>query len=278
MDDKDEVSVMDIPETRWDRLPEDIKLETTKQLFSADVPWGLYNVVPESFRNALTLINPRWMSQKEETATKNADPGEMDENFRLSFWTEYNSSKDLGKPFSLKKAMAGVCSPFYYKTVILKKPRLLAYIVYPPTNYMNFMQNMLYKGQQRMKEIMSASAVKTIDDGKGKVRTEVDMKLASLQLKTFALIDNRVKGAIVQRVKVEQKNLNVNLSAEQVASATPETLIDIDRQLNQIDREMSRNDEIMKNRRALEGHTQPLAPRAVPVQVIPKGDDTGKKH
>lgn len=270
---------MEIKETRWERIPDDEKREVTKELFSADIPWGIYNVVPDSFRDALYMIDPRWMAQREETVAKRADLTERDENFRLAFWTEYNTSKDHDKPFSLHRAMAGVCSPYYYHHTILKSPRKMAYIVYPPSDYMTFMKNMLYKGQQRMKEIMSSSAVKEVKDGNGKVTgTEVDMKLANLQLKTFALIDNRVKGAIVQRVKVEQKNLNVNVSAGQVIDASPTTLVDIDKQLNQIDRELSKNEEIMKNRRALEGHSSiPRATKAIEVNVDhdPKKD---KKH
>jgi len=270
---------MEIKETRWDRIPDSEKDKVTRELFSADVPWGIYNIVPQSFRKALYMIDPRWMSHREETVAKNADLTERDENFRLAFWTEYNTSKDLGKPFSIHRAMAGVCSPYYYHHTILKSPRKMAYIVYPPTDYMNFMKNMLYKGQQRMKEIMSASAVKEVKDESGKVTgTEVDMKLANLQLKTFALIDNRVKGAIVQRVKVEQKNLNVNVTPGQVIDATPTTLIDIDKQLNQIDREISKEEEIMKNRRALEGHsTHPRASDAIEV-TVDHTPEKGKKH
>lgn len=272
---------MEISETKWGRTPLSERVEVTKELFSADVPWGLYNVVPESMRNALALIDPRWMSWREETLAKKADLTERDENFRLAFWTEYNTSKDLQKPFSVHRAMAGVCSPYYYKTVILKKPMVLAYIVYPPTDYMHFMKNMLYKGQQRMKEIMSASAIsevtETDKEGKEVKKQVVDMKLANLQLKTFALIDNRVKGAIVQRVKVEQKNLNVNVTPSQVIDATPTTIIDIDKQLNQIDRELSKNEEIMKNRRAIESHTAHQRDKDIEMEIV-EPSDKDKKH
>jgi len=273
---------MEIKEHGWTRASESERLEITKELFSADVPWGLYNVVPDSFRNALALVDPRWMSHKEETVTKHADPTDRDENFRLAFWTEYNTCKDLDKPFSIHRVMSGVCSPYYYKHTILKTPRLVAYIVYPPTDYMNFMKNMLYKGQQRMKEIMSVSAInevtETDKDGKETTKKVLDMKLANMQLKTFALLDNRVKGAIVQRVKVEQKNLNVNVSAAQLADASPTSVIDIDKQLTQIDRELNRNDEIMNNRRALELHSsQPIGEKAVQLEVD-SNPEKGKKH
>jgi len=259
---------VEIPEEKWNRLTSDKKVTITKELFCADLPWGMYNVVPDSFRNALETIDPRWMSHKEETVTRNADPNDMDENFRLSFWTEYNTSKDLQKKFSMERVMSGVCSPFYYKHTILKKPRLMAYIAYPPTNYLLFMKNMLYKGQHRMKEIMSVSAISQVPvmdrvtkeqavdkNGDLVTKTEIDIKLANMQLKTFALIDNRVKGAIVQKVKIENKNLNVNVDANQILDAAPTTVIDIDKQLQAIDIEMSKTEEMLKNRRALENHS-----------------------
>lgn len=260
---------MDIKETRWDRIPLEEKIDVVKELFSADVPWGLYNVVPESIRKGLALIDPRWMSWREETLARKADVTERDENLRLSFWTEYNVAKDMDKPFSINRAIAGACSPYYFKTKILKTPMLLAYIVYPPTDYMTFMKGMLYKGQKRMQEIMSASAVEHERDKDGKIiGSTVNMKLANLQLKTFALIDNRVKGAIVQRVKVEQKNLNVNVTPDQIANATPTTLIDIDKELTMLDREIQREDERLKVRSDLDKHRRGAAQKAIPLDIV----------
>lgn len=271
---------LEIPEERWDRLPSQKRKEIAKELFSADVPWGMYNVVPQSFRDALETIDPRWMGYKEETVTKKADPNDMDENFRLAFWTEFNTSKDMDKPFSMQRVMSGVCSPFYYKHTILKKPRLLAYIAYPPTNYLLFMKNMLYKGQQRMSEIMKVSAVKEITqivDGKEVTKTEVDMKLANLQIKTFALLDNRVKGAIVQRVKVEQKNLNVNVDATTMLEATPTSVIDIDRELRAVNAELARTEERMKNRRMIESHTSHPVKSDIEIEVTHLGERDKKQ-
>lgn len=269
----------EIPEPRWERQTENKKLEITKELFSADVPWGLYNVVPESMRSALPMIDPRWMGYREETVAKKANPSDRDENFRLAFWTEYNTAKDLNRPLSIQRVMAGVCSPYYYKYNILSKPRLLAYIVYPPTDYMSFMKNMLYKGQQRMKEIMSVSAItkETVigKNGKKKEKSVIDIKLANMQLKTFALLDNRVKGAIVQRVKVEQKNLNVNVSAEQVEASLPKSVIDIDKELLKIDRELARNQDLMKNKGDLRDGTYKIAAKDISLAI---GDDPKDKN
>lgn len=273
---------VEIPEERWERQTRGKRQGIAKEMFSADVPWGLYNVVPQSFRDALETIDPRWMSYREETVTKKADPNDMDENFRLSFWTEYNTSKDMGTKFSMQRAMSGVCSPFYYKNTILKKPRLLAYIVYPPTNYLLFMKNMLYKGQQRMRDIMKVSAVQEIEvedkkTGKMITKTEVDMKLANLQIKTFALLDNRVKGAIVQRVKVENKNLNVNIDAATLKDAIPTTVIDIDKELQAVNAEISRNEEIMKNRRAIENHSSHSAKSDIEIELTHPGEKDKKQ-
>ena len=273
---------MKIQETRWSRIPDYDKVEITKELFSADVPWGLYNIVPDSFRKALYLIDPRWMSWKEETLARKADISDRDENFRLAFWTEYNTCKDMGKKFAIHRVMAGVCSPYYYKTTILKKPMLMAYMVYPPTDYLVFMQNMLYKGQKRMQEVMSASAIEVVRNDKGEViDTKVDMKLANLQLKTFALIDNRVKGAIVQRVKVEQKNLNVNVTPDQIADAAPKTLVDIDNQISQINRELSRNScEIARADKILDSHTHHTTDceNDMAIEIVSDNRDKDKKH
>jgi hypothetical protein len=237
VDKEDAKMSVKIPEERWERLSETQKNEIAKDLFSGNVSWGIYNMVPDSMRNALSTIDPRWMEKSENFVTSKANPTERDENFRLSFWTEYNTCKDMDKPFSMERVMAGACSEYYYRHVILKKPRILAYVLYPPTDYISFMKNMLYKGQQRMKEIMQVSAVSQ-EEGE----TKVDMKLATLQLKTFALLDNRIKGAIVQRVQVEQKNLNVNVDASKMIEASPTSVIDIDRELKELDKQIANNE------------------------------------
>jgi hypothetical protein len=66
------------------------------------------------------------------------------------------------------------------------------------------MRQILHRGTERLLEIMNLPMIN--DEGK------VDAKVANLVLRAWQLADMRVKGAVTQKVQIEQKSMNLNLN------------------------------------------------------------------
>lgn len=228
-------------EIRWERLPIETRKQKIAEVFEASHPTSVYNMVPDSMQKAMHMIDPKYMSWKESTLYKKCKPDERAERFRLELWQEYDRAKDRQQTqLSMKRVLEGTCTEYYYKQVILKTPKLLAWILTPPADYLVFMKEMLHLGQRRMRELMSVSPVSHVEGKNGEDgKDEVDMKLATLQIKAFALLDNRIKGAVTQRHVIEQKNLNVNIDGNQSGvhnvKLPPQTVDQIDKELKEID-------------------------------------------
>lgn len=160
----------------------------------------------------------------------NKQPSPLDNRLRLKFWVEYDRVQGLGlKSMTMINVLAGICSKELFYNNYLKRVEKIAWLLCPPTGYMAKAEEALEFGLEQLRDILELP-----HSSFGKA----DVKLGELKAKIVAMLDNRVKGAVVQ------KNMNFNLSAsgrsvEKLAAA--ETGEDLMKQLKELDR---------KNRRA----------------------------
>lgn len=152
-------------------------------------------------------VAPEAVLASEDWLRRYSAPDERDERLRLSFWNEFNNvtAGMNSRRMHLGAILHGICSETVWDRVYLRNPVKLLWVITPPKSYSQSMNYILHLGTERLIEIMSLPIK---DNGK------VDHKAANLILKAFELVDMRVKGGILQKMQVEQKNLNVNLSAE----------------------------------------------------------------
>jgi hypothetical protein len=129
-------------------------------------------------------------------------PNPTDNRLRLRFWDEYDRSQSYQKSMEMHLVYAGVCSKQYFYGRYLTLAEKVAWLLCPPASYMVKMEEALAFGIERLRDILEINPM--LASGK------VDSRLADIQMKIVALLDMRVKGAVVQ--KIEQKNMNLNLS------------------------------------------------------------------
>lgn len=208
--------------------PAKSEIESGITIFDRNDPGSIFNMVPEGLQQAMLTINPTWMRWKESTLENKCDPQPRDYRIRVAFWNEYNYAKDMGKQVSLARVVNGNCSWDYWYNVVLKSPKKLAWILYPPGDYLIFMEEMLHLGLKRMREILKTPAI-TRKMGKN----EIDHKLMDKQMKAFALIDNRVKGAIIQKMQIEQKAMHVHAKVEDKATV-PQSMDQIEEEIKRL--------------------------------------------
>lgn len=170
---------------------------------------SLINVVPDRIKPVLIRVKPKVPSVLFCTEAELRDkhrPDERDERVRLAFWDEYNHATQVGKKMSLSAFLQGVMSWEAWVTVYEPSDRKILWVLCPPVSYQTAMRNILHKGTERLMEIMKLPIVGP--DGKPDSRVIVNI------LKAFQLVDMRVKGAVTQKLQIQQQSINVNHNME----------------------------------------------------------------
>lgn len=188
-------------------IPDDALAGT---IYDADNPDSLINIIPDRMVPVLQRIRKkmaRVLHCTEGELRKNIHPDERDERVRLAFWDEYNYATKVGKKMSVAAFLQGVMSWEAWITVYEPSDRKMMWVFCPPVSYQVSMRNILYLGQKRLEEIMKSK----IHDEEG----NLIIPAATLILKTFQLVDIRVKGAITQKLQIQQQSMNVNHNINQ---------------------------------------------------------------
>lgn len=194
---------------------------------------SIVNLVPPTVAEFIlkhTEENPELFNKDEHelqkylrAQDKSISPG--DNRLRLKFWVEYDRAQGRGdKGINMSNVLSSICSREFFYGQYLKHPHKVAWLLCPPTGYMVKAEEALEFGLEQLRDILSLPHV---------VNGKLDAKLAELKAKIVAMLDNRVKGGVVQK----SMNLNVSTSNESVAqAAAASTMEDLQKQLKELER------------------------------------------
>jgi hypothetical protein len=159
-------------------------------------------------------------------------PTATDNRLRLKFWVEYDYAQSNNlKQLDVKRIVAGICSQAFFYTRYLDQPRKVAWLLCPPSGYMAKSEEALTYGLGQLRELLE---MPHIDPHTGKL----DTKLGELKLKIVALLDQRVKGAVVQK----SMNLHAVTGAQAYKSLTgameKPSMDDLESRLKRLDQEV----------------------------------------
>jgi hypothetical protein len=194
-------------------------------------PRHVLNLVPEAVRNAMERIPAEFLAMDEDELEARAPRQKwtlVDRRLRTAFWIEYARAQDTGSNMQISNVFNGTCSRNYFYGTIMENKIKLAYLMRPPADYTIAMEESLNFGVARLREILDFPLWAKDKDG----IERPDVKVAEVILKTVTLIDQRVKGAVIQRI--EQKNLNVNMGAKGTQEAEAISVDEIDRKLAEL--------------------------------------------
>lgn len=149
------------------------------------------------------------------------------EPLRLAFWDEFAIASDTNKRMRVAGIYGDICSREYFNREISKDHRAMAFILHPPRDYMYKMRSLLELAHRRLEEILNLP----IKDGRGKV----DTALLDKFIKIAVLVENRVRGAVTQKLQIDQtsKNFNLNTTVE-----APKSVRQIEAEIKKIEREI----------------------------------------
>lgn len=181
-------------------------VEVTDGLFNEDNPAALIAVAPPSFVPVLRSLQadlPKMFFRNDTELRRMIKPDERDDRLRIAFWDEYQAATAVGKRMAVSAFLrVAAVDIIVWEGFYLHEREKLLWIITQPKSYANAMKQILYRGIERFQEIMELK----FEDEKGKL----DSRALGQFLKAFQLVDLRVKGSIMQKVQIEQRNLNLN--------------------------------------------------------------------
>jgi hypothetical protein len=220
-------------------------------LFSRADAQSVINLVPTQVAAALldaAAKEPDLFGQEERELRKKLrsdkqEPNATDNRLRLKFWNEYDRVQSDGGNMQMTNVYSGVCSKQFFYERYLTTPAKLAWLMTPPANYVAMAEEALHFGIEQLRDILEMPAF----DAKGRP----DIKLGELKAKIVAMLDQRVKGAVIQK----NMNLNVTTNDPKVAKAVVgETMEDLQRRMKELE---------ARERRALNLPEPAPEPRAI---------------
>jgi hypothetical protein len=192
-------------------------------------PKSVINVVPDRLREMMRKLPPELLGMSDREFRKHYEAPWTVEQLRIAFWDEFWITTDNNAKMMRAAAVySKVCSKDTFYTYT-NNPVALAYIVRPPRDYVLSMRSLLDIGMERFYEILNLP----LEGPNGKI----DTRLIGEIVKIVSLVDNRVKGAVAQKIMVDQttKTLSVNVNKNY---EMPKSEAEIKRELIEIEKEI----------------------------------------
>jgi hypothetical protein len=196
--------------------------------YEEENPRCVVNMLPDTVKAACKAISPELLSLSLTEIRKRADPSDLDEQMRLAFWDEYFIATDNDRFMRMDAVYSRICSREYFYRYFIREEVRLAYMLRPPEEYILKVRALLDMGLNRFSEILNLP----LRDLEGKV----DSKLIGQIVHIVTLLDNRVRGAVPQKVYIEgrQVNMNMNYQVPKTHEEIQQELIDIEKEIYEL--------------------------------------------
>lgn len=189
-------------------------------------PRAVVNMVPDAVAENIKKIPAAWLGYSDTALRKLSEPTTRDDEIRQSFWTEYFSACDENRTMRLTAVYGRLLSRQMFYELIVHNPKKLAWMLRPPVEYTYRMQNLLEMGLNQFENILSME----IDPKNTRLIGEI--------VKIVALLDNRVRGAVVQKVELNAKAEVRSMNAHVHKIEQPKSYAEIQAELKNIQKEI----------------------------------------
>lgn len=218
--------------------------ETLQELVFWDEknPRCLVNLLSEKLKGNALKLAPHLLDATTKELEQKFEPSMLDRQLRVAFWDEYFLTQDNSLPKMRMEAIySHSCSREMFYQIINNEIRY-AWILKPPEEYTLKMRALLEIGIERLHEIIKLPIeTERIHPKTNQIIKTINTKLIGEIIKAVAILDNRVRGAVPQHLKIqaEQKNLHLHARAGgQPPYTEPKTHQEIQAELNRIQKEI----------------------------------------
>lgn len=219
-----------------------VEMAANNPLASED---SIYKLLPGPIASACAqhlALNPDLFAYDEHSLSRRLKqskrpPNPTDNRLRLKFWLEYDMVvAGHRKQMEISQIIAGICDRYFFMAKYLKDPYRVAWLLCPPAGYVTKTEEALEFGLEELRDIL---ALPHYDEVTGKI----NVSLGELKAKIVAMLDSRVRGAVVS------KNLNLNLHAgsKQVAAMTKAmTMDELQKEIQELEERIKKSKNVMQ--------------------------------
>lgn len=205
-------------------------------------PQSVVNKVPEKLAEAILALPKKYFKMSERQLRSACNPNEIVARMRLTFWDEYYRVAGKKNPMVVSNITRGVCFRDYFYEDILTDEKWFAYVCTPPKDYVISMREMLDLGLDELREVIELPNVKrrvvriknaATGEFEDVVVEEYNTRVISQKITIVKMLDERVKGSTVQRVQIDQRNLNIAATTKKdpLEQLSPQQVMELSEQL-----------------------------------------------
>lgn len=207
------------------------------------------NLLPGEIAEKLKKIPEEYFRMSEDSFELNFKPDALVSKLKLRFWDEWQTNilSKMGGGIVLASIYYGVCTREYFYGEVLNNDINLAWMVRPPEDYVVTMREVLRQGIRKLEEIIKLNVVETNpvmvksskgrgastdvlrdEDGKIVYEKKINPSVIREIRQIVTLLLDRVHGAIIQKIDINQRSLAMNLSAEANNLIESHDIIEVD--------------------------------------------------
>lgn len=192
-------------------------------------PASLVNMAPKTLSDAIRDCPPSllMLSEQElkgELRELGQEPTLAVHRLRIAFWNEYSTAQAEKRKMSMHQIYGKVCGESTWFKIMRHLPGHLAWILCPPPEYVNAAEAALLLGIDQLHDILSQPHLDKLGG--------LDAKKASVKVEIVKFLDQRVKGAVVQ--KTQNLHAHLNAKGSQVPEA-PRSLEEVERRMRELE-------------------------------------------
>lgn len=149
---------------------------------------------------------------------------------KIQFWDEYKLAFLEKRMMTLSRVYDRLCHLTWFNKFVVANPLYLAWLITPPTDEIVLQREMIAMGMKKLRTVFDAplyeTTYKNVKNKDGVTELKATRKLnVALVREIHAILktmQDRVHGAVLQRIKTEGRQLNVNVTAgAEVATPIP---------------------------------------------------------
>jgi hypothetical protein len=201
------------------------------EIFNEANPYSIASILDESIKHKILNVDQTLLGLEEDELREKLKPNPTLNKLRISFWYEYDQCVRRGAKLVSFRVYSGICSREYWLKQALT-PARLAWILTPVSSYATSMEEALEFSISQLRKVLMAPLYKP--------NGYLDTAAANVILNIYKVLDQRVHGAITQ--KVEMKKLVVS---QQMHGKVPSEK-SIDEQIVEMENKLIENRKVVE--------------------------------
>lgn len=196
---------------------------------------ALSELCPSTLLNAIEKIPYElWTMGFEplsELAHGKTGPPDTDRRLRYNFWEEYERARAKNQKLNQVNIYRGACGKDYWTDNFLQNPARVAWMMQEPPARKKVLEDIYFLGVDEWLRILKMDT-KTPDGRE-------DMKLLRLKHDITLQVSERLFGKSVQQHNINQKTLQVNVTAEAKELENPQTPDQLDKRIQELESQLA---------------------------------------